>query len=298
MSSDPVEKSESVTTAPDEERRDPAGEAGEPEAGPVAESEVIDEPPEQTPGEAARAGGSEEEALEAALARADLEGEEAGEATKRAGEPEGPEAPGAQPVQEGRGDPDPGEKDSPVCAASHIPEGARISRTVTPAAGERASKVAVIRSVASALQRMMALGLLAVIGSAMLNSAIAIRLIVPMSQGRLGALGGEGLVASLLGGLMTQFGLLLVLPALAWGMGWLIEDRPFRLAFGAAIFAELWHSAVMILTSGYEAFVQEPRYLISRLVFVAVAGLLAGLAYGHARKMAARTDMPQAGSPK
>ncbi len=176
-----------------------------------------------------------------------------------------------------------------------VPAGAEVSRTASALEEERPTTISWVRAVASAGQRMMALGLLAVIGSAMLNAAVAVRLISPLARDR-GLFLGEGIMTSLAGGLLAQFGLLIVLPVLAWGLGWILDDRPFRLAFGGAVFAEIWHMVIMILTAGLAAFWQDPAYIVSRLICVGVAGLLGGLAFGHARRMAERADARENGT--
>ena len=182
----------------------------------------------------------------------------------------------------GEGDIEREEERSPT-----IPPGARVSRTASISSTSRPSVIASVRAAVLAVQRMLVLALLAVVASALLNSLIIGRMMVPAIRERLAVL-GDGVLASFAGGFLAQIGLLLFLPALAWALAWVLDERPYRLCLGAALFTELWHYAVLFVTAGLSGIVADPVLLSTRIVFMGLAGFLAGLAYGHGRRFSGR----------
>lgn len=204
----------------------------------------------------------------------------------------GPTKPSSQEAASEQGDSAAGEPelwDANDGVSSPIPPGSKVAGSPSQLSAERPSTVVSIRAVVAAGQRMMALGLLALIGSALLNSVVALRLMLPAIESR-GAFLGDGVWSSILGAGISQIGLLVLLPALAWGLSWIIDDRPYRLAFGAAVFVEAWHSVIIWFTAGAGALVMDTVYLAARLVFLVVAALLAGLAFSHGKELAERSD--------
>ena len=157
---------------------------------------------------------------------------------------------------------------------------------------KKRKKKSKLRAYLSAFHRMIAFGLLVVIASSMVNWVIALRVLVPRALAG-GPIFGEEAVGRILAALVSQVGILVVLPVFAWCVAWVLVERPFRFAIGAAVFTELWSFVIGVMSGGAGSFLWDPINSVARYFFVLVAGVLGGLAFIHGRRMADRYFPPE-----
>lgn len=139
-----------------------------------------------------------------------------------------------------------------------------------------------LRSSASTINRILVLGFASVVASSMLRWSITLNILVPLLADR--PVGFEpGYTSDLILGSYQQLSLLIVLPLLAWGAGWLFDGRALPLTLGAAIFHEAWMGFVSYLSDGTAVFVERPLLVITRFVLAIGIAFLAARAFRHAR---------------
>ncbi len=149
-------------------------------------------------------------------------------------------------------------------------------------AGKVKAGVGSVRASATSMNRIMVLGFAAVITSSMLRWAITLNVLIPLLANRpVGIQPGIG--TDLLLACYQQISLLIVLPLLAWGAGWLFDGRGLRLMIGAALFHEVWMGFVSYLSDGSGAFTARPVLVITKVVLAIGIAFLAAKAFRHAQ---------------
>lgn len=140
-----------------------------------------------------------------------------------------------------------------------------------------------LRSRTAAVERVLALGTVTLIIRAFLGAILTID-VYPALLGGMHL--GAGVGAEILWALLTEVSLVLVLPLVAWALGWVFEGSPMAIGIGAAYFAEFFGLFIVYLSQGLGALVDHPAYLGTRLLVTFGAGLLAAYAFRDARRRA------------
>jgi len=133
------------------------------------------------------------------------------------------------------------------------------------------------------LNRILVLGFAATVLSPIVQLGIQQNIIAPLVGPEGLGLSG-GLSSQLLLAMLQELGLLIVLPALAFCVGFLFDGRGPLLGVGAALFVKLFMLVVDYLGGGGAALISAPLYHLERLLLAVGIGILAGQCFEYSRR--------------
>lgn len=138
------------------------------------------------------------------------------------------------------------------------------------------------RSIVRSAQRIMAVGLLSLVLGSVLTMALTLNVLGPALRN----FGVDQSGSILLSGLIARAGILVALPGLAWGAGFVVDERPSAVGFGAAAFIEASLLLISYMSKGATGILSDPGYLLSQWGFGFLAGLLAMFAFRNSQRRA------------